>query len=219
MPWWDAGTFGAVQAVGMANQTRSHFEAMEEMERAAPGSSLRTGWLDRTLGLREAGTAFQAVQIGQQHGGARPSAARRRSWPCGRSTTSSCRGRGTSTERQRWTQALTGLHDGAPAMVGGAGIDDAVGAGRRRPDAGRRLHPRRRLPEHRPRAGAAGRGARHQGGRRTAGRRGRLRRLGHAHRPGHRRCRLAVRQAERAVVVASLRSRPTSAVGSPTSPS
>jgi uncharacterized protein (DUF1501 family) len=48
----------------MANQTRSHFEAMEEMERAAPGSSLRSGWLDRTLGLRDAGSAFQAVQMG-----------------------------------------------------------------------------------------------------------------------------------------------------------
>ena len=42
MPWWDSGAFGAVQAVGMANQTRSHFEAMEEMERAAPGSPMRS---------------------------------------------------------------------------------------------------------------------------------------------------------------------------------
>ena len=49
---WDDGTFGIVHAVGMINPTRSHFEAMEEMERAAPGTSVRTGWLDRTLGDR-----------------------------------------------------------------------------------------------------------------------------------------------------------------------
>ena len=64
MPFWNDGTFGVVQAVGMSNPTRSHFEAMEEMERAAPGTSIRSGWLDRTLGLRDAGSAFQAVQLG-----------------------------------------------------------------------------------------------------------------------------------------------------------
>jgi uncharacterized protein (DUF1501 family) len=63
-PFWDAGLFGAVQAVGMAEPNRSHFSAMEEMERAAPGTSLRTGWIDRMLGLRDAGTPFQATQIG-----------------------------------------------------------------------------------------------------------------------------------------------------------
>lgn len=63
-PFWDAGTFGVVHAVGQAAPTRSHFAAMEEMERAAPGTGLRTGWLDRTLGLRPAGTTFRAVQVG-----------------------------------------------------------------------------------------------------------------------------------------------------------
>ncbi len=63
-PWWDAGTFGAVQAVGAPDPTRSHFAATEEMERAAPGSSLRTGWLDRTLGLRPASSVFQGVALG-----------------------------------------------------------------------------------------------------------------------------------------------------------
>lgn len=63
-PWWDAGTFGAVQAVGAPDPTRSHFEATEEMERAAPGSSLRTGWIDRTLGLRTRSTVFQGVALG-----------------------------------------------------------------------------------------------------------------------------------------------------------
>ena len=63
-PFFDANTFGVVHAVGMSEPNRSHFEAMEEMERAAPGSSVRTGWLDRVLGLRDSGTAFQATQMG-----------------------------------------------------------------------------------------------------------------------------------------------------------
>lgn len=64
LPYWQAGTFGAVHAVGQADPTRSHFEALEEMERAAPGTSLRSGWLDRMLGVRGAGTTFQAAQVG-----------------------------------------------------------------------------------------------------------------------------------------------------------
>ena len=64
MPFWTAGTFGVVHAVGQAAATRSHFAAMDELERAAPGTHLRTGWLDRTLGLRGPGTAFQAAQVG-----------------------------------------------------------------------------------------------------------------------------------------------------------
>ena len=64
MPMWQAGTFGIVHAVGQVNPTRSHFEAMEEMEKAAPGSSLRTGWIDRMLGDRGTGTAFQGCAIG-----------------------------------------------------------------------------------------------------------------------------------------------------------
>jgi uncharacterized protein (DUF1501 family) len=36
---------------------------MAEMERAAPGTSLRSGWLDRTLGIRDAGTSYQGVQM------------------------------------------------------------------------------------------------------------------------------------------------------------
>ena len=58
-------TFGVVHAVGMPQPNRSHFEAMEEMERAAPGTSLRTGWIDRVLGpARHRGRAFQATQMG-----------------------------------------------------------------------------------------------------------------------------------------------------------
>src|SRR4051812_3596993 len=52
LPLWKAGTFAAVHAVGQEEPSRSHFTAMAELERAAPGTTLRTGWLDRTVGLR-----------------------------------------------------------------------------------------------------------------------------------------------------------------------
>ncbi len=64
LPYWRAGTFGAVHAVGQTDATRSHFSSLEEMERAAPGTSLRTGWLDRTLGVRGGGSTFQAAVLG-----------------------------------------------------------------------------------------------------------------------------------------------------------
>ena len=63
-PLYDSGKLAVVHAVGQPTGTRSHFKDSEEIERAAPGTSLRTGWLDRVLGVRGAGTAFQAVQLG-----------------------------------------------------------------------------------------------------------------------------------------------------------
>jgi uncharacterized protein (DUF1501 family) len=63
-PLWDAGKVAAVHAVGQAAPTRSHFEAMDEMERAAPGSSMRTGWIDRTLGALPDGNGFEGIQVG-----------------------------------------------------------------------------------------------------------------------------------------------------------
>ncbi|MET0496489.1 MAG: DUF1501 domain-containing protein [Actinoplanes sp.] len=64
LPFWQAGTFGAVQAVGQPAPNRSHFSAMEELERAAPGTSLRTGWLDRMMGGLGADSPFDAVSLG-----------------------------------------------------------------------------------------------------------------------------------------------------------
>ena len=64
MPMWNAGTFGLGVAVGQVNPTRSHFEATQELEKAAPGSTLRTGWLDRMLGARGTAGAFQACEVG-----------------------------------------------------------------------------------------------------------------------------------------------------------
>src|ERR1700754_1198315 len=51
LPFWQGGSLAAVHAVGQPNPTRSHFAAMEAMENAAPGTSLRSGWLGRTLGI------------------------------------------------------------------------------------------------------------------------------------------------------------------------
>ncbi|MDT5030144.1 MAG: hypothetical protein QOC94_315 [Actinoplanes sp.] len=64
LPFWQAGTFGAIQAVGQPAPNRSHFAAMEDLERAAPGTSIRTGWLDRMMGGLGAANPFAAVSVG-----------------------------------------------------------------------------------------------------------------------------------------------------------
>ena len=63
-PLWDRGVLGAVQAVGQPDLSRSHFRCAEELERAAFGTAVRTGWLDRALSTSPTGTAWQAVQLG-----------------------------------------------------------------------------------------------------------------------------------------------------------
>jgi uncharacterized protein (DUF1501 family) len=63
--WWDEGSFAAVQAVGMEVPNRSHFVAMELVEDADPGSSLRQGWVNRMVGLGNTDpTAVDAVHLG-----------------------------------------------------------------------------------------------------------------------------------------------------------
>jgi uncharacterized protein (DUF1501 family) len=64
LPWWKQGAFAAVQAVGMPVPNRSHFAAMELIEDAAPGSSLRQGWVNRMVGLNARPTAVDAVHLG-----------------------------------------------------------------------------------------------------------------------------------------------------------
>jgi uncharacterized protein (DUF1501 family) len=117
-PFWDSGSLGFVHAVGQVNPTRSHFEAMEEMERAAPGTSTRTGWLDRTLGLRDLGSAFQGVSLG---GGLAPSSFAGPHPELAMWSVDSFEldGAWDTTERQRWSTALRALHSGAPAAIGG----------------------------------------------------------------------------------------------------
>ena len=132
-PFYDAGDFGVVQAVGMADANRSHFSAMEEMERAAPGSSLRTGWLDRVLGLRGPGQPFQATQMG--------------------SNSAAAAFLGPAPELAMWSIDNFGLHDadGATesATLGQRLARDPRGrAGR---DGGTRAHGAGRTVDRRPR--------------------------------------------------------------------
>jgi uncharacterized protein (DUF1501 family) len=115
-PLWDAGTFGVVHAVGMDQPNRSHFQAMEEMERAAPGTSVRTGWLDRVLGLRDPGSAFQASQIGSNTPasaflGPSPELAM---WSV---DSFGLDGAWDDTQRGLWDSALRGLYSGAPDVL------------------------------------------------------------------------------------------------------
>ncbi|MEU4424163.1 DUF1501 domain-containing protein [Actinoplanes sp. NPDC024001] len=64
LPYWTGGQLAAVHAVGQPAPNRSHFSAMEELERAAPGTSLRTGWLNRMLGVAGSADPFQAIAMG-----------------------------------------------------------------------------------------------------------------------------------------------------------
>jgi len=115
MPLWRAGRLGAVQAVGMQAANRSHFSAMEEMERAAPGTSLRTGWLDRMVGGTGSGSVFSAVQLGSSTlspglRGPNPELGLRRLGDL--SLKGSIKG-----EEGRWASALSAMHVGAPDAV------------------------------------------------------------------------------------------------------
>ncbi|MBF5081466.1 DUF1501 domain-containing protein [Quadrisphaera sp. INWT6] len=120
LPLWKAGRLGAVHGVGMPGASRSHFAAMEDMERAAPGTSLRTGWLDRTLGTRAAAGTFQAVsmtgaQTPSSLAGPSPELTMRRLEGFGLA------GPWDDAERTRWTKAFTALHAEGPPTVAEAG--------------------------------------------------------------------------------------------------
>ena len=64
LPMWQAGTFGAVHAIGLPTPNRSHFDAMEAVEDADAGSSLRRGWINRMVGLDSLALPETAVQLG-----------------------------------------------------------------------------------------------------------------------------------------------------------
>ncbi|SFC29437.1 Uncharacterized conserved protein, DUF1501 family [Nocardioides terrae] len=64
LPMWNAGQVAAVHATGMAVPNRSHFEAMELVEDADPGSAARSGWLNRLVGLTSTGDPLQGLSIG-----------------------------------------------------------------------------------------------------------------------------------------------------------
>ena len=64
-PAWDAGDLAVVHATGDPTGIRSHFEAEDQMERAAAGaSSLYTGWIDRHFTSRAEGEpAFPSIAV------------------------------------------------------------------------------------------------------------------------------------------------------------
>jgi uncharacterized protein (DUF1501 family) len=62
--YWQSGELAAVQATGLPVANRSHFSAIEEVEDAAPGSSLRSGWINRMIGLGSTTGSLDAVQLG-----------------------------------------------------------------------------------------------------------------------------------------------------------
>ena len=63
LPMWKAGSFGAVHATGLPARNRSHFEAMELLEAADPGSTVRSGWLNRLVGRDGVQTSIDAVSF------------------------------------------------------------------------------------------------------------------------------------------------------------
>lgn len=121
LPLYRAGSLAVVQAVGQPTRTRSHFQAMEEMENAAPGSHLRTGWIDRMVGLSGGRSPFAAVAVGT--GGA-PSSLR---GPVSEVVLSDVDSftlvaPDLPGEQERLSAALTTLHAHAPAVVKNAAM-------------------------------------------------------------------------------------------------
>ena len=64
LPLWNSGKLAAVHATGLPAPNRSHFAAMEEVEDADPGSSVRSGWLNRLIGQDERTSPLQAFSVG-----------------------------------------------------------------------------------------------------------------------------------------------------------
>ncbi|HEY0889002.1 MAG TPA: DUF1501 domain-containing protein [Nocardioides sp.] len=64
LPMWQAGEVAAIHATGMRVANRSHFAAMELVEDAAPGSSTRTGWLNRLVGASGSTDPLAGLAVG-----------------------------------------------------------------------------------------------------------------------------------------------------------
>jgi uncharacterized protein (DUF1501 family) len=127
-PLWDAGTFGVVHAVGQADPTRSHFDAMDQMERAAPGSALRTGWINRMVGLTGSGSTFAASSLSTSIApssflGPAPSVT------LGSIDRFALDGSGDNRDRARWSTALRKMYQGTHQSIHGPAIAtlDAMG--------------------------------------------------------------------------------------------
>jgi uncharacterized protein (DUF1501 family) len=116
---YDAGDLAIVNAAGLPSPNRSHFAAMDEVERAAPGTSARTGWLNRTLGLHADGGPFAAVQLGSS---SIPYALLGEEQVLGMSSVDDfdLSGADTPTRRDQWRTALNTMHSVAPAPLAAA---------------------------------------------------------------------------------------------------
>jgi uncharacterized protein (DUF1501 family) len=120
-PLYDAGLFGVVHAVGQADPTRSHFDAMDQMERAAPGSSLRTGWINRMVGLTGAGSTFAASSLSTSTApasflGPAPSIT------LGSIDNFGLSGSGDAQDRARWSKTLRTLYKGTHQTIQGPAL-------------------------------------------------------------------------------------------------
>ncbi|HTW18783.1 MAG TPA: DUF1501 domain-containing protein [Mycobacteriales bacterium] len=115
IPFWNAGQLAFVHAVGQKDPTMSHFEAMEEMERAAPGSSVRTGWIDRMAGVTGTGTPFAATSVGPATAPSSMSG----SYPVTamQSLSSFSLSGASSQDVASWHTALRKLQHGAPSTI------------------------------------------------------------------------------------------------------
>jgi len=113
LPFWQGGQLAAVHAVGQPVQNRSHFAAMEELERAAAGTSVRTGWLDRMLGLTGTTNPWAGVSLGS------PSPTRALAGPTPDLALSTVDGftLAGDTDKIPMAAALRALHTGTPAAV------------------------------------------------------------------------------------------------------
>jgi uncharacterized protein (DUF1501 family) len=63
-PLWNARRLAFVHAVGGLDSTRSHFAATATLERAAPGTNVHSGWLDRVLQVNGRHSTFEGVALG-----------------------------------------------------------------------------------------------------------------------------------------------------------
>lgn len=65
-PWYTSGQLAVVHACGSPNDTRSHFDAQDFMEFAAPGDkTVRTGWLNRFLSSAGISSPIGAITLGE----------------------------------------------------------------------------------------------------------------------------------------------------------
>jgi uncharacterized protein (DUF1501 family) len=96
--------------------SKGHWDAMDEIERAAPGASARTGWLDRTLGLHDSSGPFQGVQLGST---SMPMSMMGQVEKLGMSSLRDfgLSGVGDATARTQWKTALGALHSDAGPLL------------------------------------------------------------------------------------------------------